>query len=305
MGRTKQWPVVSGQSLAAGNLSLKNHLVERAADQERKISSDDRAARIFKTVHVDSVTPTPAAQSVDLKMPLVASARRFGPAGATAVIAVLLTLAGGIIYGARRWFPAEQATDAASAAPANAATLRPTPAKKSERPHAVDNGEVVAAKTRNFADANAVERNTEKRNVVAPVQSQHERKVVLISPAPQVEKRMVFMKSQTVSNHGQEARGETPRKAGHPVGAPNIRFPNLNFRDDSSTPSSGSPVRSFGSLNSFQKTSANVVPSPNAVPKGTPAAAPKFYRAADGTQIVKFSDGSTQFVRPGERSAQR
>ena len=309
MGRTKQWPVVSGQSSAGvDSLSFKKHLVEGAAGEERKYSRDGRAAGILKTIHIDEITSVRVPEAAALKMPLVVSARRFGPAGATAVIAIVLTLAGGIIYGARRWFPGtDEVTDATATAPANAAAiLRQTTAKKSERPRAADNVEVAVAKPRNAVDANSAERAPEKRNVVEPSKSQPEKKVVVISPAPQVEKRMAVAKSQSVSNRSAEAQRDAPRKDTRRIGAPSIRFPSLNFRDNSPAASPDWGIRTFGSSNSAPRVSANASPtgSSSSSPKVSSNAPPRFFRAADGTQIVKFSDGSTQFVRPGQRSAQ-
>lgn len=309
MGRTKQWPVVSGQSSAGvDSLSFKKHLVEGAAGEERKYSRDGRAAGILKTIHIDELTSGRAPQAIELKMPLVVSARRFGPAGATAVIAIVLTLAGGILYGAKRWFPAaDEVTAATVTAPANAtATLRPTgAARRSERPRAVDNLEVAAAKTRNAADANTSERVPEKKNAVVPVKFVVEKKPTVISPTPQVEKRTMVAKPQAVSNRGQEPLRAAPRKDTRRVGAPNIRFPNPEFRDNAPAPSPDSRIRSFGSSNSAPKGPSNASPtaSSNSSPRGSSNAPPRFFRAADGTQIVKFSDGSTQVVRPGERSA--
>jgi hypothetical protein len=288
MGRTNQ-----------ASEGVDSRISKQRLAENRKFSSDGRAGLIWPTVHIDDITSAPGSAG-ELKMPLVVSARRFGPAGATAVIAILLTLAGGIIYGAKRWFPvAEEVTNAASVAPGNAApALRQTTAKKSERPRAVDNVEVAATKTRTVADANIVERVAEKRNFVEPAQPQHEKKIASISPAAQADKRLVSTKSQPVSNRGQEAQREIPRREVRPVGAPNIRFPSLNFRDAAPAASPDWGIRGFGSAEGSQRAASN------AVPKGPSGVAPKFYRAADGTQIVKFSDGSTQFVRPGERSGQ-
>jgi serine/threonine protein kinase len=70
------------------------------------------------------------------------------------------------------------------------------------------------------------------------------------------------------------------------VNPPSIRLPNPEF------PSSA-PARSNDSPRAFRISSSANVP-----------AGPKFYRAADGTQTVRFSDGSTQVVRPGHQSAQ-
>jgi hypothetical protein len=292
-----------------GSPTVREGFGDSLAGDGRKAASDDRAAGISRTVHIDAITSVRMPESAGLKMPLVASARHFGPAGATAVLAIVVTLAGGILYGAKRWFPAaEEVIDATATAPATAAAgLRQTgSARRSERPRAVDNLEVAAAKTRNAADANTSERAPEKKNAVVPVKFVVEKKPAVISPTPQVEKKQaVVAKPQSVSNRSQEPLRAAPRKDTRRVGAPNIRFPNPEFRDNAPAPSPDSRIRSFGSSNSAPKgpSNASQTASSNSSPRGSSNAPPKFFRAADGTQIVKFSDGSTQFVRPGQRSA--
>lgn len=63
------------------------------------------------------------------------------------------------------------------------------------------------------------------------------------------------------------------------VNPPSIRLPNPEFRDNA-------PARSTESPRAYRMSSHNM-----------PVASPKFYRAADGTQIVKFPDGTTRVVR--------
>jgi hypothetical protein len=289
MGRTKEFA-----RSVAGSIGIK----EMAPDGSPTISP---------TVHIDTITSVPVRVTTDLKMPLVASARHFGPAGATAVLAIVVTLAGGILYAATRWFPvANEVTAAPSVAPASAATaLRPTvAARRSERLRSADNPE-AAIKPRNTASANTSERTVEKENVVGPVKSQAEKKVVVVNTAPQTERRMVVAKSQAVPNRGQEPQREAPRKDTRRIGAPNIRFPNLEFRDNAPGLSPDWRIRTFGSSNASPQGSSEASPkgSSKASLTGSSYAPPKFFRAADGTQIVKFSDGSTQFVRPGQQNA--
>jgi serine/threonine protein kinase len=285
MGRTGDIPNV-GNTVAAAHT---------------KTSKQERAASILPTVHIDTITSLRKFEPVDLKIPLVASARQFGPAGATAVIAIVLTLAGGIIYGANRWFPgtdevAHAAAVPSVAAPNAAATLRQTPTRRSERPR-VDNVELAGAKPGNAVAAQTGERAPEKKNALVPAKSVVEKKQVVASPTPQTEKKLAVAKSQPVSNRSPEPQRTAPRKDTRRVGAPNIRFPNLNFRDDSPATAPDWGIRTFGSSNAAPRVAANVAPTHSSGPP------PKFFRAADGTQIVKFSDGSTQFVKPGERSA--
>lgn len=275
---------------------------DSAAAAPTRTSKQDRASSILPTVHVDAITSRRKFEPVDLKIPLVASARQFGPAGATAVIAIVLTLAGGIIYGANRWFPGtDEVTGAAATAsvpvPNAAATLRQTPTRRSERARAGDNVELAGAKPGNAVPAQTGERAPEKKNALVPGTSVVEKKQLTASPTPQTEKKMTVAKSQPVSNRSPEPQRTAPRKDTRRVGAPNIRFPNLNFRDDSPAAAPDWGTRTFGSSNAAPRVSSNLAPTRSSGPP------PKFFRAADGTQIVKFSDGSTQFVKPGERSA--
>lgn len=70
------------------------------------------------------------------------------------------------------------------------------------------------------------------------------------------------------------------QSSGRPrVTAPSIRLPNPEFRDNA-------PERATESPRAYQMSSYN-----------QSIASPKFYRAADGTQIVKFPDGTTRVVR--------
>ena len=241
-----------------------------------------------KITDTTEITSVPAAEATVLKMAMVASARRLGPGAVTAVLVVVLTLAIGILYGSQRWFQSPDKVTAATSANTAVAQRQTGTARKSERPRTSDNFEFAAATIRNSTAGNTAERALEKENVVVVAKSQAEKRPGVAIPTPQPEKRpVVVAKPQAVSGHGQESLRMAPRKDPHPVGAPSIRFPSFEFRDNAPAPSPDLSIRTYGSS--------------SAVP---PTAAPKFYRAADGTQIVKFFDGSTRVVRPGERTAQ-
>ena len=72
-----------------------------------------------------------------------------------------------------------------------------------------------------------------------------------------------------------------PTRVRRKVGAPSIRLPEPGF---------GEPT-------------ASARPQLRSVYSGEPA--PQFFRAADGTHIVKFSDGTTRVIRPGQTSGNR
>jgi hypothetical protein len=259
---------------------------------------------------VSKATPkseNPSAQPAEtpaLKMAMVVSARRFGPGAATAVLVVLLMVAAGIFYGSQGWFDAPRAV--AEAAPATSPVQRqPAAARKPERPRSTDSSGVTVAKTKNVSEV-MPERVSEKGNEVA------------------------VQKSQTVYVRKQEPPATEERKSRRVV-APNVRLPNVDFRENLPAPSPQPRTRSYGSSNAAD--SSRAADSSIAAPKffraadGTgmvkfsdgsisrirtygsssaadsPSGAPKFFRAADGTRIVKFSDGSVRVLHPGERSA--
>jgi hypothetical protein len=218
-------------------------------------------------------------------MALVGSAKRFGPAGATAVLAFVVTLAGGILYASERWFPASDKMTSSTPATDTAAALRQTvTVRKSDRVRVADNVGVLPAKPASSAD-DIKERTVEKRNDALVASSQAEKKPAAV------------VKSPNLSNRGQEIR-RAPRNNLQRVGAPSIRFPRPELRDNAPTPSPSLRMRSYSSL------SAAPAPPPRPSLYRTVSAGPKFYRAADGTQIVKFPDGSTRWVRPSQSGTQ-
>lgn len=251
--------------------------VKREAD----IADDVSVRSVSHTIHVSELTSVRANESSAPNLELVGSARRFGPAGATAVLAAVVALGGGILYGSQRWFPAtDKLTPATLGTSANAASAlrQSAAARKTERTRAGDNSSVAPAK-----EVNNTNRPVEKRDEVMVGNSQAGKKSV------------VGVKPAAISGRGPEVSNRAARKSSHRVGAPSIRLPNPDFRD-APTPSPDSRVRTYGS-------SSALPASVSAKGTLTASASPKFYRAADGTHIVKFSDGSTRFVRPGQQSA--
>jgi serine/threonine protein kinase len=231
------------------------------------------AARIVRSdhrekIHVSDITSVRIPDSVGVNMALVASARRFGPAGATAVLALIIALTAGILYGSQAWFPSADASKANKTANSlndTATALRDAPAVRKAR--ANDNPVTVAPRVKTSDPVSRSEKTDE---------------VASESPS---EKRAATSKSQERSARGEKIQSGASRKSLQRVGAPSIRFPKPEF-GNAPAPTPVSRNRVYGSSSMT-----------------TVARAPQFFRAADGTQIVKFSDGSTQFVRPGARYA--
>jgi hypothetical protein len=271
---------------------------------ERKVADKPGRASVNETIHISEITSVrvPAEQVVN--MALVGSAKRFGPAGATAVLAAIVTLGAGILYASGRLFPsAAQVTTTTSASDTAAALRQSSSARKSERVRTGDNVAGSAARLTNSAADNKDnnDKAAEKRNVT--IVGSH------------ADKDSSVVNSPTASGSGQGARRSPSRSNLQRVGAPSIRFPKPELPDNVPTPAPESRIRTHSSSSA----AAAHAPAPQffraadgtqsvrfsdgstryASNAAAPSKSPKFFRAADGTQIVKFADGSTRLVRPG------
>lgn len=203
--------------------------------------------------------------TAEVNMALVGSARRFGPAGATAVLAVMLAFGVGILYGAQRLFPDAETLSAEKSLTDSAAAMRQSTAtRKTERNKNAEN-ETVAEPKPHEAE---VDRALHTKPESASVKTQSEKKTA-------------------AKNSSAPSRGpDNSRKPVKPVGAPSIRFPKPDFSDSAPITSPESRVRATRVSSSVSSMKA-----------------PQFFRAKDGTQIVKFGDGSTRYVYPGRRNS--
>lgn len=274
-------------------------------DVERRDAGKGRVAPARTTIHINDLAVIRAPEVPVVNMALVASSKRFGPAGVTAVLAIVLALAGGILYGSQRWFPSTDQVRTTTPSNAAADLRQATPARKSERQRTTDNLGLAPAKSKSTLDANNDQPAVEKRNTVEAPKAQPEKSPVVLA------------KPQASSRQGLELLPSTRKNARRP-GAPSIRLPDPEFRENAPTPSSDLRIRRFGS--------SSAAPKSYRAPDGTESVrlsdasaqaahsrvntfasssgAPKFYRAPDGTLIVKFSDGSTRYVRPHQNNSQ-
>jgi hypothetical protein len=236
-------------------------------------------------------------------MSLVASERRFGPGGATAVLAIVLMFLAGVLYVAQRLFPS---LDEAVTPPGAAAVLPQTlTTRKSERSRTTDNVGTTSAKINVGGDASTEQTAGEKRTQGESAKSQIEKITAEVA------------KPQTASGRVQGTSGGATRKPTRP-GAPSIRLPNPEFRDNAPAPSPDARVRTSGTSSAaprfyrsvdgtefvkFSDGSTQVVES-RVRKSASSRATPRFYRLADGTQIVQFPDGSTRLIRPAQGSKQ-
>jgi serine/threonine protein kinase len=268
MGRAQQTEVNAGDLVA----------ISTAADCMRKNQ--------VQSTHPDDGTV--------IKMAMVESARRFGPGSMTTLFVLLLVLGVAALYGSQRWLPGTL-PEAPVSKPASAVFQRQPPAvaTRSERPRSLESTNVIAPKTRNTNIVVTTERPEENKPVVTEAKS---------IPAPG---------APGSYNIGRlSGKGKARRR----IGVPSIRFPNPEFRNNTAEPSPESRLRTYTSLSArpqpfitsrtYSATAADQGPRLDSrTRKYSASSTPRFFRAPDGSQIVKFSGGLTRVVRPGERTA--
>lgn len=211
-----------------------------------------------------------------IKMAMVESARRFGPASMTVVVVAFLVLGVAAVYGAQRWWPGALTTVPVSISSKSAGTTlqrQSVPAPRLERPRTVETATTIVPKIETKKTEVAERANT-KAPVVAEAKS--------------------FAPSRGVGNYNPGRRKGRGR-----IGAPSIRLPNPEFRNNNPEPPPESRFRTYSSSGAAQRQPFD--PRNRRYNQSGPS--PKFFRAPDGTQIVKFSGGLTRVVRPGERVA--
>jgi serine/threonine protein kinase len=237
---------------------------EQAATHE--VSVPRGSDRVGK-VHISSKQTGDGAV---VRLAMVESARRFGPASMTAVFVALLTLGAAGLYGAQRWLPGK--VPAATAAGASV-SRQPTATTRSERPRTSETAGGSVVKTPSISNVGTTETN-----------------------------RKLAVASEVKSNATPRARAAYnvgSRKSRGRIGAPSIRLPNPEFRNNATEPPPESRFRTYALSSARPKAWADT-----GVRRYSSAGlTPKFFRAPDGSQIVKFSGGLTRVVRPGERYA--
>src|SRR6266446_6966571 len=196
---------------------------------------------------------------------MVESRRRFGP-GAIALLLIASAVALAMFYNSQERSPTTSSTNAPVAKGRD--TNEPTP-RKAERA-AVVNGVVTNSKKEASDREHASEFVNEKKREASDRERANEKK-----------REAVATNSGQAATKSQKAVNTQQSKPRRPVGAPALRLPNPELGNNLSAPATESRTRAFGSSTS----------------------APQFFRAADGTLTVKFSDGSTRVVKPGERTA--
>ena len=248
---------------------------------EHKANAKFAGVPLSETIHISEMPSLLVPEYAPVNMALVGSAKRFGPAGATLILALVVMLAGGILYASQRWFPSADklATPPTQTNDTATALRQPSGLHKSERARTPESVAVPPTKPKNSTD-DVKDRLADKRTDILVAGSQADKKAAAVE------------KSANISSRPQDLRRSAPRNNLQRVGAPSIRFPKPELRDNTPLPSPSIRMRSFGS------SSATTSRAPAPISYPAVSMAPKFYRAADGTQIVKFSDGSTRLVHP-------
>jgi len=235
------------------------------------------------SIRKDQVASKRADDGTVVRMAMVESARRFGPASMTAVFVGLLTLGVAALYGSERWLPGKAPVAPLSRSASAALQRQPVVAPRTDRPRPSESTSVTVPKTGGTKNVGSNNVATAPRpGVKGPVMTDAKPTAGPIATP------------RTPGSHNVERRNGRRR-----IGAPSIRFPNPEFRNNAPEPAPESPIRTYTSSSVPRR----VLPDSRIRRYRPSSAAPKFFRAPDGTQIVKFSGGLTRIVRPGERSA--
>jgi len=213
---------------------------------------------------LDVMSKAPEQHRQSIQLPMVASARRFGPAGVTLLVIVLAAIAAVAFYEFEiskmdvRRSSSSLVTSASLSARSNTVT------RKAEKPR-------EQIETQNSTPVVTVLRDSTRTEKIA---NKAETKTVANKPETKTQVKRVESAPVPSSN--------APRERHSRPNAPSIKFPSPEVADAYRLTSFDSGLRRFQ-------------------PAG---GSPQFFRAPDGTYTVKFSDGSTRIIKAGERTAQ-
>ena len=230
------------------------------------IDSDIDAGIVPRTVQAvdapfDIADTGTVVKAAVVQMAMVESARRFGPGSMTAVLVALVVLTGGLLYGSPGWLQTTVKNESVISQAA-ALTERPqTPTRRPDRVAASASEKVRAAKIEGVAVTSMPRVVKDERKTEAIVAKRSA--AAANSPAPVVRTQ----------------RTPQVKPSRQRVNPPRIKLPNPELPENA-------PTRSTEETRTY-RTSSRVAPS----------ADPKFFRSADGTISVKFSDGTTRFIR--------
>lgn len=195
--------------------------VGRADNEETHVPSESTSRVEVTHARVPEVAP--------LKMAMVESARRFGPANFTAVLVAIMTLAAGIMYGSERWFQSPEKAPTEPSANVVATQRQAGAARKSDRPRTIDYDSATAAKTRATNNTNPVERISEKKRVDFPGNAQAPKDLL------------------------RGARGSERGKSLRRINAPGVRLPSPELLESFPAPAPAARIHFYGPSSAPQK----------------------------------------------------
>jgi serine/threonine protein kinase len=217
---------------------------------------------------------------------MVESRRRFGPGAIAALLLIASAVAFAMFYDSQERSPTTSSANAPVAKGRD--TNEPTPAPRKAERAAVINSVVTNSKKEASDREHASELVNEKKReandrerAASELVNEKKREANDRERANEKKREAVATNSRPAATKSQKAVNTQQSKPRRPVGAPALRLPNPELGNNLSAPATESRTRAFGSATS----------------------APQFFRAADGTLTVKFSDGSTRVVKPGARAA--
>ena len=243
---------------------------------------------VNKAINADSQIEETVVRRQDNTGPrlvMVESRRRFGSAAIAALMLIVFAVAFAVFYNAQ---PGPPASPNGIATVADAGeSKQPTPAPRKAEHVAVNNSALTNTKKDAHDREHASELVNEKKSEAIDRERANEKKREA-NVWEYANERVNEKKKEAVSVNHRVAAAKplkplnTQQSRLHrAVGAPALRLPNPELGNNLSAPASESRTRAFGPATS----------------------APQFFRAPDGTLTVKFSDGSTRVVKPGERTA--
>jgi serine/threonine protein kinase len=218
------------------------------------------------------------------RLAMVESQRHFGPAALAALLLLVGIVAFASFYNSTERNPTTADSNAAAVKSPDTRGYTAAPQKPDRA--AVNNRAVSITRNEAKHREPANERiNEKKKDAYDRERAAHlaNEKIIEARDRERVsrkKKETAPMNSRSAVIQWQKA-ASTQQSRRRSVDAPALRLPNPELGNNLSAPSSETGARAFGSATS----------------------GPKFFRAADGTLTVKFSDGSTRVVKPGARSA--
>lgn len=232
------------------------------------IDSDIDAGIVPRTVQAvdapfDIADTGTVVKAAVVQMAMVESARRFGPGAMTAVLVALVVLTGGLLYGSPGWFQATFKNESAISQAAALTERSQTPTRRPDRVAASVSEKVRAAKSESVVVTSMPRVVKDERKTEAIVAKRSA--APANSPAPVVRPQRTL-----------QVKPSSNRQRVNP---PSIRLPNPEFPENA-------PARSTEVTRTYRMSS-----------RVAPSADPKFFRSADGMVSVKFSDGTTRFIR--------